>query len=705
MGILYIITLILLGISFMMFKKTNEKINFIKWLIIYFIALFGYNVVIGMVLGILNITSHIGLLSIINLVLALILSYRVIRYKEIQKYFVRKLDIAGILIILVIFIEIFVKNIYIYIGDITHFAVDSSIHYRAAKHYSDNLKIFVNVEDKTFFNFNVMQTGAYINDGIFMNVINGITGLDHCYIYQIFETLILFLSGLAFYSAVMEKVKTKKGLIGTLILFALYIYGYPYNSWIYGFSYLSVGIMMVAMLLAIVEFLYSEEKINKVLVVILIGILATGLIFSYCLFVPAVFAAICIYTFLKDLTIEGKTFLKIFKKTTLIVTGMLLVITAAGIGYLFIPTFYIEGQTNLVSALKIDGAIYSEKFTNFIPYVPFAILYFVEIIKRIKNKSLRYMDVFAVCMMGCLACLYLGLRYGLVAPYYMLKIYFIIWMVIFAVTIDLMNEYIDTKIFRIDAIIFTLLLLLLFAVISSKMSVVMQSPVVSIEDKIKNLSGASKIYVGLTLSGILAIYAVFPEILKKIDLEKFEKLKKINLKTTGFVYVVIWGVFVFSWVWIKAGHVIGEEKKHALPNLVGIYYLENCEHRKLIDLTQNFNSKEIELVKYARENIEDLTANNIELITGGYYYNRIWATALLEITSDDIKYENFVQDMTPYTVETAINNPEKKYIVQVVIEEKQGLEAYRKDLEKVKKMNEIEILFENENGFVAKINR
>ena len=79
MGILYIITLILLGISFMMFKKTNEKINFIKWLIIYFIALFGYNVVIGMVLGILNITSHIGLLSIINLVLALILSYRVIR--------------------------------------------------------------------------------------------------------------------------------------------------------------------------------------------------------------------------------------------------------------------------------------------------------------------------------------------------------------------------------------------------------------------------------------------------------------------------------------------------------------------------------------------------------------------------------------------------------------------------------------------------
>lgn len=704
MGILYIITLIILGISFMMFKKTDEKINFIKWLIIYFVSLFGYNVVIGMVLGLLNITADIWLLSIINLVVALVLSYRVIRYKDIQKYFVRKLDIAGIVIILAIFTVMFVKDLYIYKGDITHFAVDSSIHYRAAKHYSDNLNIFVNVEDKTFFNFNVMQTGAYINDGIFMNVINGITGLDHCYIYQMFETLVLFLSGFAFYSAVMEKVETKKGLIGTVILFALYIYGYPYNSWIYGFSYLSVGIMMVAMLLTVVEMLYSKEKINKALVIVLIGICGTGLIFSYCLFVPAVFAGICIYTFLKDFTVEGKTFLKIFKKTTLIVTGMLLVITAVGICYLFIPTFYIEGQTDLVNALKIDGAIYSEKFTNFIPYIPFAVLYFAELIKRIKNKNLRYMDVFAVCIMGCLACLYLGLRYGLVAPYYMLKVYFIMWMVIFAVTIDLMNEYIEEKQFRIDAIIFALFSILFYALIHSRTFAVMQSAL-PVEEKFKILVNAAKVYVGISIGLFLALYVVLPEILKKINFEKFEKLKKINLKTTGFTCVVIWAVFVCGWVWIKSGHVISEEKKHSLPNLVGIYYLENCEHRKLIDLMQNFNSNEIEIVKYARENIEDLTANNIELLTGGYYYNRIWATALLEITSDDIKYENFVQDMTPYTVETAISNPEKKYIVQTVIEEQTELNKYKEELKEIKQMDEIEILFENENGFVAKINR
>ena len=79
MEILYILTLIILGISFMMFKKSDEKLNFIKWLIIYIVSLLGYNILIGMTLGLLNITSHIWLLSIINILVSVGLSYKVIR--------------------------------------------------------------------------------------------------------------------------------------------------------------------------------------------------------------------------------------------------------------------------------------------------------------------------------------------------------------------------------------------------------------------------------------------------------------------------------------------------------------------------------------------------------------------------------------------------------------------------------------------------
>lgn len=687
MEILYILTLIILGISFMMFKKSDEKLNFIKWLIIYIVSLLGYNILIGMTLGLLNITSHIWLLSIINILVSVGLSYKVIRYKEMQKYFVRKIDIVGIIIILAIFAVMFIKDLYIFNGDVSHFAVDSAIHYRAAKHYSDNLKIFINVEDKSFFNFNVMQPGAYINDGIFMNVINGITNINYAYIYQAFETLVMFLGGLAFYATFIEKIKTKRGLIASLILFTLYLYGYPYNAWIYGFSYLAVGIAMVVMLLAVVECLYSDKKLNKVFIISLIGILGTGLIFSYCLFVPAIFASICIYCFLKDLSSnEGKRYLKIFKINTLVVTGILLLVTIAGIGYLFIPTFFIEGQTDLVSALKIDGAIYSERYRNFLPYVPFAIIYFVDIINKIRKKELTYMDVFSVCMMGYLALIVLGLFAGKVSLYYMFKTYSVIWIVVFAVTIDIVNKYIDWKVFRIDIIGLVILYVLLL---------------------LKGVSEGSiaKVYLFI----ILSLYMVLPELIKKIDIGKsknkiINKAKEIKPLITGFTYVVIWGVFVCSWVWIKAGHVISEEAKHALPNLVGIYYSENCEYRKLIDLTSNFNANEIDLVTYARENFEDMTVENTELMTKSYYC-RIWATAMLEFSSDKKPYQKVVQDTKIYNLDDAMKDKDKKYIVKLVSRDLNDLNEYNKEMEKVRANKNIEIIHENENGYVAKINR
>lgn len=753
MGILYVLTLIILGISFMVFKKSDEKINFIKWLIIYVVSLLGYNIVIGMILGLLNITSHIWLLSIINILVSVILSYKPIKNKEIQKYFVRKIDIVGIVIIFVIFAVMFFKDIYIHNGDITHRAVDSAVHYRAAKHYSDNLKIFINVEDKSFFNFNVMQTGAYINDGIFMNVINNITGIDHCYIYQAFETIILFLSGLSLYSCFMDKVNTKRGLLGSLVLFGLYIYGYPYNSWIFGFSYLSVGIVMVTMLVPVVEMLYSKENISRKIVVPLIIFLATGLTFSYCLFVPAIFAAICIYCFLKDFTVEGKTYLKFFKKTTLLITGILLIITAVGIGYLFIPTFFIEGQTNLVDALKIDGEIYNERYLNFFVYIPFAIMYAFEFVKKVKKKELEYSDIFAIVIMGFFAVLNLGEIFGFVSKYYMFKIYFILWIVIFNVTIELINKYVDEKNIRIDIIVLGLLYAFLVLKGISPVTIIQifiailfvgyaflgelirnhrinGFALVSVFVIYKLLRGTDFNYVFKSfMIAFLIFYTVVPGLNKEINFNKIKEflekvitklklnkvvnffgniIKKVDIKkfcVSGYVYVTIWCIFVCGWIWIKAGHVIGEEEKHALPNFVGIYYDENCNYRKLIDMTSNFNKGSVEIAIWARDNIEDLSADNIILMTDGYY-NRIWATAMLEITSDKLPYQKFVQDANyVYTVQDGLKDSERKYLVKCVWDEQQRQNAYKEEIKEIREMDNIEILYENENGYVAKINR
>lgn len=382
MGILYILTVILLGIGFIAFKKSDKELNFIKWISIFIVGLLAYNTTICMLLGILNIKQNIWLLATINAIIGCLLLYKPIKNKECQKYKCSKLDIFMITVLIIMFVVMFVKDLYIYKGDVTHVAIDSGVHYRAAKHYSENLELFIYTEDKTFFDFNIMQTGAYINDGIFMNVAYNLTGISHEYLYQAFESFILLVNGLAFYAIVMDKIKTKRGFLGSFILFALYMYGYPYNNWIFGFSYLAVGVGLIALSVTIVELLFAKENIKRWFVYVLLGIVAFGIIFSYCLFVPIVFAAICIYCFLKGLTNkEEKKYLKIFSKTTLIVFAMLIVITIVGIAYLFIPTFFIEGQTDLVSALKINGGFYGEKYRNFVVYIPFALIYFGDILK------------------------------------------------------------------------------------------------------------------------------------------------------------------------------------------------------------------------------------------------------------------------------------------------------------------------------------
>lgn len=687
-SLFYLVSIVFLIVGFLLYKKTDKSLNFIKWLIISVVSLYGYNVLLGMVIGMLNITLHILLLAIINIILGIVLWIKPITKKEVQKYKLSKLDIVGFIIILAIFAVMFFKDLYIQNGDISHGAIDSAIHYRAAKHYSENLKLFIKTEDKTFFNFNIMQTGAYINDGIFMNAFHSITGLDYPYLYQVFETITLFLSGLAFYSIIIDSIKTKRGLLASLVLFTLYIYGYPYNSWFYGFSYLSVGIMMTTILITLVDSLY-EDKLRKRVGIILIVLAGMGLIFSYCLFVPVVFAGICIYCFIKDLlNKEEKKILKIFGKNTLIITGLLLVVTAFGIGYLFVPSFYVEGQTNLVSALKINGAIYSEKYKNFLPYLPFMVMYVFEFVRRIKEKDIRYLDIFAVFVVGYTIALYGGMILGFVAPYYMLKTYFILWLGIFAVVGDLINSTVDKKIIRLSVVI---LIILYFVMVFKR---------ISIED-------ISRIYLGI----LLLFFAVLPEICDGLNFSNWkilpQKLRKKfefkKMKIAPYMYIIIWGLLLSSWVWIKAGHVIGEQEKHSLPNLVGLYFSENCDFRKLVDLNHNFNKNELKLTEYARENLKDMTVENTELCTMDYY-PRVWAVATLEYKSEKgTPYENVIQDTTIYTVEDALKDKDKKYIIKLVSKHQDRLDAYKELIEEVRNNDKIEILYENENGFVAKI--
>lgn len=449
MDFIYVLTMIVLGIAFMLYKKSEEKLSFVKWLIILILTIISYNILIAMFFGLLAIASNMLMLSIINLAFSAFLGYRAIRYKEFQKYYYSKMEIAGLLVILVVFGVMLVKDVRIQRGDIVHIAIDSSIHYRAAKHYADTMMAFINVEDKTFFDFNIMQSGAYVNDGLLMHVVNALSNgkISYAHVYEFFESLMMFFCGLGFYGIIMDKIKTKFGFVLSMAFYVLYIYAYPYNSYLYGFSYLTVGMVTTIAALIITPLLYSKEKINRNFVIALIGITGVGLIFSYCLFAPIVFATICIYTFIKDFKESGKTYLKIFKGTTLAVGFTLFAIAVVGICYFVVPAHFINGQKPISDAIKNAGAIYEELWRDIIYYVPFGFLYLYTLIRKVKSKkfieNINYLDIFTLFYGAFYLIMYIAMRLAIISPYYFYKTYFILWIVILSVTVNLINEFLD----------------------------------------------------------------------------------------------------------------------------------------------------------------------------------------------------------------------------------------------------------------------
>ena len=614
MDFIYIISMIILGIAFMLYKKAKEKISFVKWLVIMILGAISYNIVIAMFFGLLAIKLNLAIFSLINVCLSIVLGWKAVKNKEIQKYYFSKNEILGLVVIFLMFGIMLVKDMKIQNGDIVHIAIDSSIHYRAAKHYSDTLMAFINVEDKTFFDFNIMQTGAYINDGLLMHVIHNISSgkITYPHIYEFFECLMVFMCGLGLYGIFADKMNGKLGFILSMAFYILYIYGYPYNSYLYGFSYLTVGLVNTLAILGVVDLLYSNEKINKTFAILLIGINSFGLIFSYCLFAPIVYAGICIYCFIKDFGTDEKAYFKIFKPTTITVSIVLFFIAIVGVCYFIIPAHFINGQEPVSDAIKNDGAIYKELWRNEIYYAPFALLYAYTFIRGIikKNRKLEFLDVFSILYVGFYVIMYIAMRKSMISPYYFHKTYFVLWIIIFAITIKLINEYL-------------------------------------LVSKMRYIIG---------------------------------------------VYSLAWPIFVLVMLILTTSRLLPEDTKHSIPNYIGMYYSENCDARGAFLLNLNYKNGEQEIAEFVRTNLDDATADNTLMITGTYN-ERCWATVTTELSSKTKGYRDVIQDVRMHHFSEFMHDPDKKYVVSF---------KGSKDLDSWQNKDDVEILFQNEEGYVGK---
>lgn len=428
MEIVYIITVLWLLISTMLVKKSEKKQNVLTRLVFSIILLISYNIAINLVLYVLKMQYTLLLLSIVNCLISGITTFIICRKKEIQTYFIKVKDIFFLVILFIAIIIIAIEQ-YGIPFEIKYETTDPAMHFLAAKDFYQNKILDGEIP------------GASVNTAILFDIFDFIIPQESFYyIYIVFDLLILYLTGAIFYLGIVDKVEGKVKSIITMIFTLLFICGYPLNSMIFGYAYLSVGILYITTLIAMaINIKNGELKLLPLCVEMFL--IVFGIFFSYYFFVPVVYVAFGLYI-LFDMIKNKKTkniFSIITKENLIKVFTILILPTVIGFCYFVLPGLLETGET-MIGHIASEGYIYRDLYSNFVLLAPLTLYYIFYNLKNKKNSLSTIM--FIISAVFTLYLLKKGLR-GETSSYYYYKMYFLLWILVVYINIKAMLTMID----------------------------------------------------------------------------------------------------------------------------------------------------------------------------------------------------------------------------------------------------------------------
>lgn len=436
MGIIYTLTVLILFISFVLIKKTDKKLNILSFIAITIGILFCYNTFVCYILTFFTVPVTLLNLSIINLIISIALMFFIIRKKQIQSYEIHKIDILFILLLLVAVLIVSYLN-FGFPFNIKYETGDPSVHYLTSSMFAEDDALLITNQDEAYGSFATRKTVSYVNSGLIMKCLNGV--IDSYYNYNIFicfGIFILFITAWAMCTTISSFAIDRKTRLLAFIVSLIYTMGYPLNSFLFGFEYLSMGILLICLIFDMVYY-FKEKEIKTIYTVIIFALLNFGVFSAYYMFVPFLYPALwlyfCIHNYEKDKSIFTK-------KNILLLVTTLLIPFFLGIIYFIIPNIYgiiinsaIDAQNLLKYSSKLVGRglatygyIYVNLYSNILLLLPMAIYF---IVKKWKENKFAIMN-----MIFCIAFIELmlvGFLFGKVSIYYLSKNYFALWFIMF----------------------------------------------------------------------------------------------------------------------------------------------------------------------------------------------------------------------------------------------------------------------------------
>ena len=443
MNIIYIITTLILYVLVLILKKSEQKLNICAQTIVTFVLYTCYDLLTCYILTFINIPINMISLTIANILLIVITTIKIIKDKQIQKFFIDKKDIIFLIVLLIIATAIVHKQ-YGNIDNIKYYSTDAREHYNASKLFYKTNSLMIKQDSYEGF-----MPYVYTNEGLIYKALEPIIGEFNLYkVFIISDTCIWILAPIIFYLLMKKKANTwiKFGIIS--IASIIYALGYPLNSMLTGFHYLQAGINLILLVWLVIQ----ENNVKSSYKMLSVTLINIGAILSYNLFAPFVYVAEFVYYIYENYKENGKLInKKLLKSTfiTLILPGML------GLIYFVFPT--LLAGNNPVKGIENEGYIYRNMWSTFILFIPFSIYY---IMQKVKHKEIDFDIVIilsSIIYSIIIFCLY---KANMMSSYYYCKMNYILWAVlIYMSTMGLLCFYDKRKINKVIAIVLVILYL------------------------------------------------------------------------------------------------------------------------------------------------------------------------------------------------------------------------------------------------------
>lgn len=409
--LLYFISLIIFSTGFFRIQKSEQKLPGILFLGITILSYMLVNTVLAGIYGLIGVPICVYTISLPVMILgSVLLAYS---KNHTQEYVFSKND-KIVLCFLIVLTLCFWVGYFRCKLPIRFVSVDASVHCRWAK----QIALQHTLNSNLFF--------GYVNDGLFMEALLTITGVNGFYHSFSFMRIVdFFMVGLLFYSLIRDLCVTRYQKIAGIVVTAFYIFGYPLYALMFGFVYFGDAVTVICLILLLMK-MYETTELKHLWILILLNLGLFGIFTTYTMFVPSVFLGV----FIDVLVIQKKLGNKIISKESVVELFKVFIFPCVlGMAHAYVNLKEVSSGGGIGN----DGGKYFDLYSNFVLLAPFVLSSLIKRCKRHQFDGMFWMFATTIAFTGLFLA---GSWFGIVSTYYLSKMYNIIWLLCFVMMME-----------------------------------------------------------------------------------------------------------------------------------------------------------------------------------------------------------------------------------------------------------------------------